>query len=483
MDLTKPTELRTDGGDRRTSHSSVERKECLSCGGQLHPDVEFCRHCGVESPFGSTPAAESTTSEETTTTDAVVTDGDHDETVSTVDTTAGSKPAPSTPEPHPVTAVAEQLQNDRSFSTDAARELCGLLSDPQSDDAELKEALETVVKATETRNEVTAAVDSLGESPRPEQLEPIQRELSRIDGELSKTVATVLSDLDDCRQKVAKYRSERDEFREETRRLRRGLSRQTDVSFDAETPLASLQNLTDELRNDNLVLRTPTDAIPKAASEVERSVDPLSPNSREFLNGLRNPESAEITHVLRTTVEALDEYDTLRTALTDISDRDVRRQLDSLDTDLQQKNEPVYRHLADRIRELEAMVDREAVDRIQLYAIYQESRFYDRTLIPRLSRTTQSSDSVDVGQQLADIESRIEAIRTEYVAVRADHNHTIPNHFLELADSLHSRAKRLERKQPRQAAGIVAAAAELLGHIEQLYERNEYSVMLRQLRG
>jgi len=162
---------------------------------------------------------------------------------------------------------------------------------------------------------------------------------------------------------------------------------------------------------------------------------------------------------------------------------DVRRQLDSLDADLQQKDEPVYRHLADRVRELEAMLDRESVDNIQLYAIYQESRFYDRTLIPRLARTTSSPEPLDVGEQIDGIQSRIDAIRTEYVNVRADHNHTIPNHFLELADSLCSRAQRLEREQPQQAAGVLAAAAELLGHIEQLYERNEYSVMLRRLRG
>lgn len=479
MDSTNSTELRTDGGDRRTSRSSIEQNECLSCGGQLHPDVEFCRHCGVESPFDSVSADEATVSADPTTTETVVTDRDHDE---PVDTTGRSESGPST-QRHPVAAVAEELQDSRSFSSDSARELCRLLSDPPSDETQLEQALSAVLEATETQHELEATTESLGNAPRTEQLESTQRELRRIDGALAENITTVVTELQDRKQEATKYESERDEFRDETKRLCREVSRRTDVPLSTDTPLECTRDLADKLRNDALVFRTPGDDIQQIAGSVERSVSSLSPSSQEFLSGLKNADGDEVAEVVRTTAETLDEYDELRTALDNISEQDVRRQLDSLDADLQTEDEPIYRHLADRVRELEAMVDRETVDRIQLYAIYQESRFYDRTLIPRLARSSRSAESVDISQQTRDIESRIDAIRTEYVDVRADHNHTIPNHFLELADSLCSRAQRLDGSQSQQAAGILAAAAELLGHIEQLYERNEYSVMLRRLRG
>lgn len=481
MDSPNPTELRTDGGDRQASRSSIDRKECLSCGGHLHPDVEFCRHCGVESPFSSASGAESTVSEDSAT-DAVVTDVDHNEPVSTVDTDAGSNSEPSTQD-HPVSAIAEQLQESRSFSSESARELCQLLSDPPSNDTQLENALSDVLEAAETQHELAEATGSLGKAPRTEQLESAQRELRRTDGELAGTMRTVLTELQDRQQEAANYESERDEFRDETKRLCREVSRRTDGSLNTDTPLECIQDLTDKLRNDSLVFRTAGDDITQVAGRVEGSVSSPSPHSQEFLSGLKNADGDELAEVVRTTVETLDEYEQYRAALANISDRDVRRQLDSLSADLQQETDPIYRHLADRVRELEAMVDRETVDEIQLYAIYQESRFYDRTLIPRLSRSTGSSDSIDVAQQAREIESRIEAIRNEYVAVRADHNHSIPNHFLELTESLCSRAQRLEGSQSQQAAGVLAATAELLGHIEQLYERNEYSVMLRRLRG
>jgi len=482
MNYFRSSNLRTDGGNRRTSRSSVDSRECLSCGGQLHPEVKFCRHCGTKSPF-DVDGGPTARDDQTVPAEPSVTDVEQDEYVAEVESNTDSRSATSTQEPHPIETVAEQLQNNRSFDTDATREICQLLRDPPSDDLQLKNELSNVLETVETQQKVAKTVESIGESPTADQLDSTERELHRIDGDLSKTVATVIANLRDCEQKVTKYENERDKYQDETKRICKEASRQTSISLDSNSPLACAQELTDELRRGAVSFQTSGEEISQVANDVEQSVGPVSSDSQMLLNGLKNAENSEIADVLQTTIETLEEYNELQTALADISDRDVRRQLDSLDADLQQNDEPVYRHLADRVRELEAMVDRESVDNIKLYAIYQESRFYDRTLIPRLARTTSSPEPLDVGEQIDGIQSRIDAIRTEYVNVRADHNHTIPNHFLELADSLCSRAQRLEREQPQQAAGMLAAAAELLGHIEQLYERNEYSVMLRRLRG
>jgi len=67
--------------------------------------------------------------------------------------------------------------------------------------------------------------------------------------------------------------------------------------------------------------------------------------------------------------------------------------------------------------------------------------------------------------------------------VRADHNHSIPRHFLTLSEDLAADADEAMASDPDRAAGLLLAADSLLDHIEALYERNEYSVMLRRLRG
>jgi hypothetical protein len=88
-----------------------------------------------------------------------------------------------------------------------------------------------------------------------------------------------------------------------------------------------------------------------------------------------------------------------------------------------------------------------------------------------------------VARTARDVDYLIAAVHDEFVPVRADHNHIITKHFLELADAPCDRARRTGDEQPQQAAGQLAAASDLLDHVEELYERNEYSVMLRRLRG
>ncbi|SDR44184.1 hypothetical protein [Natronobacterium texcoconense] len=191
--------------------------------------------------------------------------------------------------------------------------------------------------------------------------------------------------------------------------------------------------------------------------------------------------SERVEDVLQDAIEVLETAEALE-GIDDIGERDVRRRLDSLEAELQDRDGATYRHLVDRIRELEAMVDRNG-DAVQLYAVYQECTFYDRTLLPRLARARSADQPSDVGRLAADVESRIETIEDEYVNVRADHNHTIPNHFLSLARDLRQEAMQLESERPERAVGLLSAADELLAYVEQLYDRNEYSVMLRRLRG
>lgn len=218
------------------------------------------------------------------------------------------------------------------------------------------------------------------------------------------------------------------------------------------------------------------------ATELERTMRPESDQSRELLAALANPESERTDAVLRSTVRELDASAMFRRTLTEIEPRDVRRRLDALETDLDREGGGVYRHLADRVRELEAMLDRSDRNDVRLYAIYQESTFYDRTLLPQLSRS-EPTDTVDIERLRTDIRSRLETIENEYIGTRTDHNHAIPRHFLSLAVALCDEAQRLQQEQPERAVGVLTATDDLLTAIENLYDRNEFSVMLRRLRG
>ncbi|MEZ3115906.1 hypothetical protein RYH80_08240 [Halobaculum sp. MBLA0147] len=89
-----------------------------------------------------------------------------------------------------------------------------------------------------------------------------------------------------------------------------------------------------------------------------------------------------------------------------------------------------------------------------------------------------------VSERVTDVAERRREITELYVNRREDHNHSIPLLFLRTADTLRERAETaMTDGDATRAAATAEAAAELLDTVESLYERNEYSVMLRRLRG
>ena len=223
-------------------------------------------------------------------------------------------------------------------------------------------------------------------------------------------------------------------------------------------------------------------AVATIASELTETTRPASDDARALLDALANPHPETTKTTLRETIRELDASAAIRGTVGDIEPRDVRRRLDSLADELDGETSGVRRQLAARVRDLETMFDRSGESDVRLYAIYQECTFYDRTLVPRLSRLETVSDT-DVTRLRTDIESRCEAVEAEHIAARSDHNHVLPRHFLSLAEELCDEAQRFEEDRPDRAIGILTAADDLLTHVEALYERNEYSVMLRRLRG
>lgn len=424
-------------------------------------------------------------------------------------TQSGDESEPAT---HPVAAVSDTMASRTRPSDPLAAELCRVLSANSPDEERLEDVLSEVIDRLENAGAVADAVEGLDGSPDERRIESAKQSVAGHGGSLADGVESTLSRVLELETELAEARSESDSessrarrHREETDELEAEIDRYqqrydriesaaesvcqeasqtSEISFRSTNADDRLVELADALEDGDLVFDTPGGTLAPIVENVERAARPQTAQSRELLAALGGSGWAddEVSAVLESTIKTVDEHAELRGAVADIKTSDVRRRLDSLDSELGREEGAVYRHLADRVRELEAMVG-EGVDEVQLYAIYQECTFYDRTLVPRLSRSDGSSESVDITRRVRDIEDRIASVNDDYVSVRADHNHTIPKHFLGLADTLSDRARRMGDEQPQQAAGQLAAASDLLDHVEELYERNEYSVMLRRLRG
>lgn len=449
----------------QTETETIEKDRCLECGTRVDADVSFCPECGADDPF--TPSKT-------------------DEAAASTRSESAPDPEPEPePEPrdHPITAIADSIANRHRPDSSAAADLCQALAAEDIDERRLEDALEAAVETLETTAAVTDAVEGVDDPSERRQLESAQRALAGERGRLPDALEPIVDrtiavgdELDACER-------DRDRMQEAADAACRAASQNADVRLRSDDVADRTAQLAETIESGELGDDTPESTVPSVASDLERSARPQSPQARELLETLGEPASDDTASVLQSTVDSLDAYADLQASIADIGERDVRRRLDALDEELQRADGDIYRHLADRVRELEAMLERDGVTDVQLYAIYQECTFYDRTLLPRLSRSLDGDTAADTGQLIADLEARIDEIEREYIDVRADHNHTIPRHFLSLADDLRAEAQRVDGESPMRAVGLCSAADEVLGHVEALYERNEYSVMLRRLRG
>lgn len=451
------------------SNDSVVQKQCLDCDELIDETVGFCPECGTEDPFTPTPTSES----------AGRTHGHAAEGVET------STRSPTAGEQDSITSVANSVVDTHRPRSAVADELCQVLANEDVDEHRLEAALVDAVETIETATAVTDIVDRISEPTDRGQIESARESVHDESGKLPNALSSVLNGTLTVHDDLEECKTEYGGLEDAATELCNTIERQRDTQWRGGTITERIEQAGNAIEStEPMTTESPEPALSSVVDDVERSARPKSDRSRTLLETLRESEDdGETASVLRSTVEDLDEYTELHAAVADIGRRDVRRRLTSLDDELQQEEGAIYRHLADRIRELDAMVERDDIDTVQLYAIYQESTFYDRTLLPRLSRSDTGGSSTDVSRQLRTVEDRRTAIENDYVTVRADHNHTIPNHFLSLVGPLCDRARELDDEQPERAAGILMATDELLDGIEQLYERNEYSVMLRRLRG
>jgi len=467
----------TDQERKQASDSVSEKQEqlsnCTDCGTDVSPDANFCPECGAESPFSSDGRQSSQYTDSASQSNATQSKENRRQTVSTT----------ATSESDVVRSTVEKIEDQKHINSQAANQLCEALSDPNNSD-HVESALDEAIDRLEVVESTEEAITGINDYSSTRQLESAQRQLVQADSNFADSINSIIDRMIKLENDVDQRAQKHDQLTDAADTICRVAEDSNAVTLHARGTVDRTQQLAEKLDSETIQINESRSSVSTLAEDVRHSIQPETDQSRKLLETLINPEGRDVKEILKTTVKTVDEHAETRQMLSEIGTKDVRRRLDSLSQELGNKDTSIYSHLSDRIRELEALLDDpDRVGSIQLYAIYQEVLYYDRTLLPRLSRSLSGGGSVDAEEMLSTVQWQIEDVKSEFVSVRPDHNHSIPKHFLGLAEELTTDAEKELTDRPERAAGILLAADALIDHVKALYQRNEYSVMLRRLRG
>lgn len=377
-----------------------------------------------------------------------------------------------------VSTAAEEVVRSRHPAGHRAASLLDVLrTASDAGRSEVITTLDTVVHRLEHADDVERAVE-------PDDPERTAARLEGVDSPLAQTVRDLALEAADATEE-----DERDELDDVRIAVDRALRGVDDVSVDASTPLAErIEALAKAAATDQRPDATPAGAAARRVRDDNRAeCDP----ARDLLDGVASDDPADIERGLRRAVDALNEAATVRNLTDDVDRGAVAARVDSLTQSLESVDGPVAETLRDRVDRLEGMLDRaDESNPVVPYTVREEVAFYERDLLPTLESHGTPTDA-DTSDGHSDASSAVEALserrsalRSQYVDQRTDHNHSIPMFFLSLTETLESEARdALQTGEPDRARGLIEATDELFDRIEGLYERNEYSVMLRRLRG
>lgn len=229
-------------------------------------------------------------------------------------------------------------------------------------------------------------------------------------------------------------------------------------------------------------------AVEDVVARVRNSARPRSRRARELLDALETADAAEAAEELEAAVERLDRAATTDALLADFDAAEVDSLADAVRSELADATAPPAVAVRERAGDLSARVERvDDTNRVVPFAAREELKFYRRELVDQLgdgSEPEAADGAADLDAEVERVRQRREAIEREYVDQRADHNHSIPLYFLSLVDAgLEDAADDADAGHTRRAAGTLESLDAVLDHVEGLYEQNQYSVMLRSLRG
>lgn len=375
--------------------------------------------------------------------------------------------------------------------TTEAQELLDALQ--LSGDVSERHMTETVTGVLATLNDhatLATAVAEVDPTDDPRAMaRHLDRESSNIDGPAGAGLATVADELDGAVRELEACRDEHQRLAESAEAICTAANDQTSIQFDSTASTDQwLDALTESVTNGTVSFADQADDIGSLVSAAEGDVRPQSSLARSVVEALRSdsmePEARERT--IADAIEAIDSTETLRHRLEDVSADEVETLAERLERDLDGITTAGSEQLQERVAELRRTVAQaDAADRLTVYAARQELRFYDQQLLDAFQQTPDPSETGGpVADLYRDVEDRRARMRTEYPDNYPTHDHSIPIHFLELAEALQESAEQARTSgNEERAIGYLRAADRTLDWVAELYDRQAYSALLEQLRG
>lgn len=230
-------------------------------------------------------------------------------------------------------------------------------------------------------------LESLSASPSLKEVKQIKRELSHDQSELSDMLLPLIEYAVNSADQKAERENDFNNLKTEVENLVDLFVSQTDndVRGDHTQKLSQISN---QLRNDELTITKSSQTVPNVAAEIKRTAQIRTDRSKQLLENLINPKENDLHAELLSTIEELDESGEIQRSIGNITNREIKRRIDSVENDLADKNSPLSQHLSERLNEFRQSIQRRDTNKVQKYAIYQEVSYYDRTLLPRLSRSS-----------------------------------------------------------------------------------------------
>lgn len=385
-----------------------------------------------------------------------------------------------------VGAAVETVRERRSPGSPLARELLDVLADEHVDERTVADTLADAVTELEAAHAVTRASDRAGDVSAPRGAQAFAERVRDVDGELTASLAPVASQLVDAVEGSAAQSSTESAAVSSLETLCDAVERETAVSLPGSTAVERGEALAERVRGSEVSFSTGESPVPAAARTVDAQSNPTSAAATGLLDALSDPAGTPTERVegaLTTAVGALDEHETTQRVLEDVAVADVTAVANEVKRDLDPGSD-VESTLLERVASLTESVERSSdANVVDRYVAYQELSFYRDTLLPALaSRRDADAGDASTESLLGSVDDRIAEVEGFYER-REDHNHTIPRHFVSLARSLRDEGERLAGADPERARGMLEACDELLDHVEALYEQNQYSILLRRLRG
>ena len=384
-----------------------------------------------------------------------------------------------------VSRAAAAVRSSRSPRSPTAGTLLDALDDDRADERLVRDAIADAVDELEAADGVTRAAERVGDVTVPAQADAFADQLADVDGSLPRALEPIAEDLVSLSSGRDAARSQRSTADAVLADLADAVERESTVALSGSTPVERGRSLADRVDAGDVTVGTGDGTVADAAATVSARANPESAAATGLLDALAEPtavSSGRLEGALTTAVGVLDEHARTTAVVDDVDADDVIAAGNAVKRDLDPGND-VEGVLLERVADLIEDVDRTGEADVKRFAAHREIAFYRDTLVPTLEAgrgdgTTDASAS----DMVETVRERIDDVEAYYER-RGDHNHTIPRHFVTLARTLHEDGRQLADTQPERARGILTATAALLDHVEDLYERNQYSIMLRRLRG